>query len=186
MTRSRTTWWRLLAIFAVFGLIAAACGDDGNDNDESSDTTATDSSEEAPEEDMAAPTYGGEIIMGLEAESNNWTPGPAQLANSGVIVAAAIYDPLMSLTAEGDFEPFLAESLEPNEDLTEWTMTLREGVMFADDTPLNADAIVWNYTTLHACADCQTKGTLDQAKLTGIEKVSSRAGALSESVPPAR
>lgn len=174
MTRSRGAWWRVLAILAVFGLLAAACGDDSGDDEGADDEESTESTEAGGEDEPAdevEPVYGGTVTMGLEAESNNWTPGPAQLANPGVTVAMAIYDPLMSLNEEGEFEPFLAESLEPNEELTEWTMTLREGVMFADDTPLDADAIVWNYQTLHACPDCQTKGTLDQAGVTGIEKV---------------
>ena len=164
-------WWRFLAILAIFGLIAAACGDDSGDTDEdSSDTTAAESEDE-PAADETEPVYGGEIVVGMEAESNNWTPGPAQLANSGVMVALSIYDPLISLNEAGEFEPFLAESLEPNDELTEWTMTLRPDVMFADDTPLNADAIIWNYETLHACPECQTAGTLAQAKLTSVEKV---------------
>ncbi len=172
MTRSRGTWWRILAVIAVFGLVAAACGDDsGDDGDggdgEASPTTAT----TAPVDDETEPTYGGEIVVGLEAESNNWTPGPAQVANAGLMVVSAIYDPLVAQNAEGEFEAYLAESIEPNEDLTVWTMTLRDGVMFADDTPLDADAIVWNFETLHFNPESQSYGTLQQAGVTGIEKV---------------
>lgn len=39
----------------------------------------------------------------------------------------------------------LAEEWEPNEDLTEWTFTLREGVTFHDGTPLTADDVVASY-----------------------------------------
>ncbi|QGG94718.1 ABC transporter substrate-binding protein [Actinomarinicola tropica] len=166
MNRSRATWWRVLALLAVLGLVAAACGDDdGGGDDTSSDTSAPDDTSDTTDGgggdgDGPAPAYGGTVVVGLEAESNTWTPGPAQLANSGLMVAMAIYDPLMSLNENGEFEPFLAESLEPNDDLTEWTMTLREGVQFHDGTPLDAETIVWNFETLHFTPDSQTYGTL--------------------------
>ena len=171
MTRSRGALWRILAILAVFGLLAAACGDDGDGDDGDDQSSETTAPAEDEEEEEVTPAYGGTIVVGLEAESNNWTPGPAQVANSGLMIIGAIYDPLIALNQEGEFEPFLAEDLQPNDELTEWTLTLREGVMFADDTPLNADAIVWNFTTLHACDTCQTAGALSQASVTGIEKV---------------
>ncbi len=41
--------------------------------------------------------------------------------------------------------PSLATSWESNEDLTEWTFYLQEGVTFHDGTPFNADAIIYNF-----------------------------------------
>lgn len=41
-------------------------------------------------------------------------------------------------------QPALAESWEPNEDLTVWTFKLREGVKFHDGEPWNADAAIFN------------------------------------------
>jgi len=38
--------------------------------------------------------------------------------------------------------PYLAEAFTPDDDFMEWTITLREGVMFHDDTPVNAAAVV--------------------------------------------
>ena len=46
--------------------------------------------------------------------------------------------------------PFLAESVEPNEDFTQWTVTLREGVTFHDGTPLDAAAVIKNFETQRA------------------------------------
>jgi ABC-type transport system substrate-binding protein len=42
----------------------------------------------------------------------------------------------------GDVEPALATSCEPNDDLTVWTCTLREGVKFHDGSELDADDVV--------------------------------------------
>lgn len=44
-----------------------------------------------------------------------------------------------------DVVPSLAESWESNEDGTEWTFKLREGVKFQDGTDFNADAVVFNF-----------------------------------------
>ncbi len=41
--------------------------------------------------------------------------------------------------------PSLAESWDISEDALEWTFHLREGVMFHDGTPFNADAVVFNF-----------------------------------------
>ena len=41
--------------------------------------------------------------------------------------------------------PALAEECVANEDSTEWTCTLRQGVKFHDGTDFNADAVVFNY-----------------------------------------
>ena len=37
--------------------------------------------------------------------------------------------------------PYLAESVEPNEDCTQWTITLRDGVTFHDGTALDATVV---------------------------------------------
>ncbi|HMR67333.1 MAG TPA: ABC transporter substrate-binding protein, partial [Anaerolineae bacterium] len=41
--------------------------------------------------------------------------------------------------------PALAESYEPNEDLTEWTFNLREGVKFHDGSDLDAQDVITSY-----------------------------------------
>jgi peptide/nickel transport system substrate-binding protein len=41
--------------------------------------------------------------------------------------------------------PALATECTPNEDGTEWTCTLREGVKFHDGTDFNADAVIFNF-----------------------------------------
>ncbi|MBI1881814.1 MAG: peptide ABC transporter substrate-binding protein, partial [Chloroflexi bacterium] len=43
-------------------------------------------------------------------------------------------------------QPSLAESYEPNEDLTEWTFHLRSGVKFHDGSELDAQDVVTSYT----------------------------------------
>jgi len=93
---------------------------------------------------------GGVINYGLEGETdsaNGFCLPRSQLAISGIEVVAAVYDTLMVPNSKGDFVPYLAESVEPNADFTEWTITLREGIEFHDGTPLNADAVKLNLDT---------------------------------------
>jgi peptide/nickel transport system substrate-binding protein len=62
-------------------------------------------------------------------------------------VVAAVYDTIAVPNSEGDFVPYLAESIEPNADFTEWTITLREGITFHNGEPLNAEAVKLNLDT---------------------------------------
>ena len=44
-----------------------------------------------------------------------------------------------------DFEPWLATEWEVNDDATEYTFTLRDGVTFSDGTPLTAEVVAANF-----------------------------------------
>jgi peptide/nickel transport system substrate-binding protein len=135
---------RLVALLTATLLALSACGggDDGGTTSPQPGGEGTDTTE-APDE--GEPQQGGEIVVAVESETNNWLPGTFAGTQAGYNVARSIYDSLMLKTEDGEVEPYLAESLEPNDDLTEWTLTLREGVMFHDGTPLNAEALKSNF-----------------------------------------
>jgi peptide/nickel transport system substrate-binding protein len=133
----------------------AACG--GGDGDGGGDV------EEGAQSDVVEagdPVDGGSITVGLEAETNSWLPGEGTFNQPGLNVAYAIYDPLMQRTEDGEVSPYLAESLEPNEDLTEWTLTLRSGVQFHDGTPLNAEALKTVFDTYLKAPSSRLAATL--------------------------
>jgi peptide/nickel transport system substrate-binding protein len=112
--------------------VAAACGGGGDDGGGG----ATNG------EDAGTPTPGGRVVYGLEAETiDGWCLAEAQLAISGIMVAQAVYDTLTRPNAEGEMEPWLAESVEANEDSTVWTIQLREGVTFHDGSELTAEVV---------------------------------------------
>ncbi|HEY7070559.1 MAG TPA: ABC transporter substrate-binding protein [Acidimicrobiales bacterium] len=85
---------------------------------------------------------GGKVVYGLEAETaDGWCLPEAQLAISGIMVARTVYDTLTRPNAEGKYEPWLAKSVTPNDDYTQWTITLRDGVKFHDGTDLTAEVV---------------------------------------------
>jgi peptide/nickel transport system substrate-binding protein len=107
------------------------------------------------------PVYGGHLRVALEGETNNWLPGRGNhVAPAALTVAMALFDPLVKLDHEGRFRPFLAESITPNDSFDEWTMSLRPGVVFHDGTPLDADAIKWNFDNLHKRQGSVTFGSI--------------------------
>jgi peptide/nickel transport system substrate-binding protein len=123
------------ALAATVGLVAAACGGGGGGSSESSTSF----------EDEGEPQRGGEVVMGLEAETTGGYCLPiAQLAISGIQVANAIYDTLTVPSTSGEYVPYLAESVTSNDDFTEWTITLRPNVTFHNGQPLNAEALKAN------------------------------------------
>lgn len=172
MNHTRRRAWRLLAVLAALGLVAGACGDDSTDDGqgETTDTTFADGGT-VGEQTEATAVYGGRLVVGLEGESGTWTPGQSELTAGGLSVAYSIYDPLVSLDENGEYKPFLAESIEANDDLTEWTVTLRDGVEFHDGSPLDAETLLWNFETLLFADGRNTQGALTGAGVTGMEVV---------------
>lgn len=141
------------AVAIAFGLLAAACGGDDGGSSENSNTTvgssssgSTDSSDNSEPTDTEAPSsepvFGGVLRVGLEADTDGLNPAASALAVSGLTMAQAVFDPLFTVTADGEVVPYLAESISPNDDFTEWTMKLREGVSFHDGTPMTVDAVI--------------------------------------------
>ena len=91
------------------------------------------------------PVEGGSISYGTESETTGgWCLPEAQLAAGGTEVAQAIYDTLTVPNGKGQFVPYLAQSIEHNKDDTQWTITLRDGIVFHDGEPLDAAAVVQN------------------------------------------
>jgi peptide/nickel transport system substrate-binding protein len=172
------------------GLIAAACGkkDDGDSTDvttgptevtevSSGDTEApiaadtTLVAETTPETTPAAPevTPGGEITMSGEAEvANPWTPAAMQCDSYCQQRARSFFDPIAAIGDDVRVHPYLAESITPNADATEWTIKVRSGISFTDGTPVNADALIDNLQR-------SGLGLLLSASLVDLAKVPSAA-----------
>lgn len=165
----------LLGLLVLMAVLAAACGGNEGNGDEGGAPSASTNPQDGTTDDSLEPdeteaSYGGSISVGLRAETATWLPGEA-VGTGANMVALAIYDPLVSLTADGDFEPFLAESVEPNDDASQWTVKLREGVLFADGSPLDAETLKWNFDNVHHREGSRTLSTLTNAGVLDMEIV---------------
>ncbi|MFP3907491.1 MAG: ABC transporter substrate-binding protein, partial [Acidimicrobiales bacterium] len=168
----RSQLWRILAVLLALGLVATACGNDDEPADEP-DTTDPDTTETTTEDDEAGGdeseiTPGGSITVGLEDEQNNWLPGSGSFANAGTMAARAVYDPIAARGEDGQIYPYLAESIEPNDDLDEWTITLREDIQFHDGTDLTAEVmktIFDDYLTAEGAVTAGTLSDVDEVRV---------------------
>ena len=165
-TRRPRSFVRLLWAFIAVSLVAAGCGG-GDDDEAGSDGETTGATSDISEQ--GDPVNGGSITVGLEAETNSWLPGNGSFSNSGTSVAYAIYDPLMRRDANGEVQPYLAESLEPNADLSEWTLKLRPDITFHDGTPLNAQALKTVFDQYLKAPGSNTAGTLADVEMVIVD-----------------
>lgn len=148
---TRSLLWRCVVLCLIsIPLILTACSPGGGayvDN--------------APPADPGQPVYGGHLRVALEGETNNWLPGRGNhVAPAALTVAMALFDPLVRLDHEGRFQPYLAESVTPNENFDVWTVRLRPGVQFHDGTLLDAEALKWNFDNLHKRQGSVTFGSI--------------------------
>ena len=154
---------RALAVPLALTFVAASCG--GSDDDGGSDDPAPEESSSGGDEDAGSEgttpeaadgdvdtsvvrddeverTYGGEAIYGLEAEAVGLRPWEDACGEPCLNIHGAIFDTLMRQQADGSYGPWLAESIESNEDFTVYTLTLRPDVTFHNGVPLTAQTIV--------------------------------------------
>lgn len=127
----------VLPLLLVLGLLAG-CG--GKSDDTTEDTTPAGLVDQGVDSG-SDPVAGGSLIYGIGAETDGWNPTTNAWAPEGVQVSRSIYDPLAVFDENGVAQPFLAESITPNDDYTEWTITLRAGVEFHNGDPLTAEAV---------------------------------------------
>ncbi|HEV7762954.1 MAG TPA: ABC transporter substrate-binding protein [Acidimicrobiales bacterium] len=124
-----------MVLAAVFFAASCASNESSSSEDGGGGTGNSD-------EDAGPPQMGGKVVYGLEAETTNgWCLPEGQLAISGIMVARALYDTLTVPDGDGNFVPFLAESVEPNDDYTEWTIKVRDGVKFSDGSDLTSEVV---------------------------------------------
>jgi peptide/nickel transport system substrate-binding protein len=124
-------------LVALALLAGAGCGS-GDDGGESAD--------DSPASASCGDTSGGSLTVGLAAaDSRGFDPAviTGGGGNTGGYEMTALFDTLMRWNPESaEFEPHLAESLEADDDVTQWTLTLRPDVTFGNGDPLDAAAVI--------------------------------------------
>jgi peptide/nickel transport system substrate-binding protein len=85
------------------------------------------------------------LVVGRPADAIGLDPARVTDADSSE-VCEQIYDTLVrEKRGTTEIEPALAERWEVNSAATEWIFHLRHGVRFHDGTPLDADAVLYNF-----------------------------------------
>ena len=152
-----------LGTLVVLTLVATACGgdddtadeteppsadaeptaDEPSDTGEATEDTDTTSAEESATDGADCPADGNSLTYGTPSQPAGLDPVLAASAEStGITAVAQIYDTLMRWDPDaGAYTPRVAESLEPDAEFVNWTLTLREGISFGNGDPLTADAV---------------------------------------------
>ena len=166
MTETHRSLRWLFALLLTLSLVAGACGggDDESGSGGDGGTSGT------VEEDAGDPVVGGTLTFGQESDvaTLDVAKNLAQPADRNI--SLAVYDPLMEYDEDGKLVPFLAETFEASDDLKTYTLELREGVVFHDDTPLNADAVIAHFDRLKDPATNSTWKT-DADVIASMKKV---------------
>jgi peptide/nickel transport system substrate-binding protein len=141
----------VLAMLTALALVAASCSSSSSEGSgTTSDTGAAQTGTNITVADPGEPKTGGTLKVGLNAETNGWSPSKSQWAGSAYIVAGAIFDTLAEYDEDNVAKPYLAESITPNADFTVWTIKTRPGVTFQNGEPCDAAALVKNFEAQRA------------------------------------
>ncbi|RAI01522.1 hypothetical protein DLJ53_08815 [Acuticoccus sediminis] len=85
-----------------------------------------------------------ELVATLNANPNHLWPAKATIGEE-YNLAVLMYNGLVRITPDLEFEPDLAESWEANEDATVWTFHLRKGVKFHHGKELKAEDVIRSF-----------------------------------------
>ena len=187
MRKLRRSSLRVALATSVLITVVACGSDDGDDGaaevattgaattGDSTSTPVTEAPAEVETEACEATVPGSELNVGVYVPTGSLDP----LRTSGALVGgtdiAAIYDVLMRWdSATGEWVPHLAESLEPNADFTEWTLTLREGVTYANGEPMLAEHVLYNMRRLLGPGANASRGLIARVDLDNSTVVDER------------
>lgn len=142
---------------------------------------------EVEENTASERTYGGTVTIGLEAEAPGLRPWEDTLSSPVYNIAVSMFDKLMEISADGvTYEPWLAESITPNDDFTVWTMTLRPGVTFHNGTALTGQTIADMFAVQQTGSAAQghiAATTLQSVEATGDLEVTYTLGQANSAFP---
>ena len=117
----------LMAALLCFGMVA--CGGDTNTDTPAGDDTPTTKT----------------LKFNVGFEPDNFDPQASNVMESSIHIGQ-ITDFLYREDASGNFVPSLAEGYTVTDDGLTYTFTLKDGITFADGTPITAEDVVFSWT----------------------------------------
>ncbi len=146
MNRKRGAIWQfmLLLVSVVVVVAAVSCAQPQAPAQPAPEEEAPASAEEAPEaEEPPAPAEAGEKVLVVAAAEQYGETLDIFNTSTTMEPHTMIYEPLVSIDYDYQFQPGLAERWETSEDGLTWTFYLRKGVKFHDGTDFNAEVVKW-------------------------------------------
>ncbi|SFB14175.1 peptide/nickel transport system substrate-binding protein [Lentibacillus halodurans] len=174
--KMRKNWFILLIIGFAFGLLLAACSSDSASEEDPAE--GSDSGEEEPAEEEPAsdePQMGGTLTGAMDtAPAGVFNPIFYEEAYEANILDFT-HESLLSQNDSLEFEPNLASDWEINDDQTEITLTLEEGVTWHDGEPFTADDVVFTYKAMSSPGYVEAGGIRTEyvVRLLGYEEFNS-------------
>lgn len=108
-----------------------------------------------------------DITIGMVLEPPNLDPTGGAAAAIDEVVYANVFEGLTRFAPNGSIIPGLAESWEVSADGTQYTFTLRDGVLFHDGAEMSADDVVFSLDRARA----EDSTNAQKALFAGIESV---------------
>jgi peptide/nickel transport system substrate-binding protein len=152
---SRISRRRFLSTGAATGgavLLGAGAANALLDSSSSASSGPGGSTAAGPGVNKGKPKKGGTAVIGTTAEIDGFFPPNNHWDVNGYLYANTVYDPLTAVAADGSVQPYLCQSLTPNATYTQWTLTLRSGIVFSDGSPLTGAVVKANFDALKASA----------------------------------
>jgi peptide/nickel transport system substrate-binding protein len=107
---------------------------------------------------------------GKPADPENFNPYKASGRGNQFGMVQALAEPLFVVNMiTGEFDPWLAESMTPNDDFSSWTLALRDGVKWSDGEVFNADDVVFTIEMLQAHPDLNTPLEFDGVSANKVD-----------------
>ena len=167
--------WRVATALLV---VLAACASGAGDTTTSAGSDGTDTSTTA-----ASGATGGTVRIGYGGAPADLNPGMGVLAED-YIMYDLVYDPLLEIDLEGNFQPKVATDWSVSDDGLTWTLTIRDDITFHDGTPLTAEDVVFSLNLYRDTADFPILPT-SVAPFTTIEAVDATTVTLTSEAPVA-
>ncbi|WP_298921861.1 ABC transporter substrate-binding protein [uncultured Roseobacter sp.] len=115
----------------------------------------------------AAPGFAKDLRIALQSDADVLDPDQSRTF-VGRIVYASLCDKLVDITPDLEIIPQLATSWETSSDGTQVTMQLREGVVFHDGAPFNAEAVAANIERSQTLDESRRKSELKSITATEV------------------
>ncbi|MEF8801640.1 MAG: ABC transporter substrate-binding protein [Halolamina sp.] len=127
-------------------LAGCASGGEGDPADGGTPTSGegTDTSDEATDTNGGETSMGGTFVIGSSSKASTLDLQKATRRPEQTVLSA-IHEPMFRINEDLEPQAHLAADWSVNDDATEYTFTLEEGIMFHDGEELTASDVVWSW-----------------------------------------